>query len=131
MRQINRHPQTTKQLVCLFFHATFVNDAHRINRITTKKKIVNNIALKALIKLLVDHGDTVFQGILWSGEAYFPTIEKDLTLVFLIRAKQALHHGGLAGTVLSHKTHNAALTHVKIDMVKYAVSPKGLAHPFD
>ena len=76
----------------------------------------------------MNHSDAIFKRVLRSGKADFSAIEKYLTFIFLIGAKQALHHGGLARAILAHKTHDRTPTHFKINMIKHAVAAEGFAH---
>ena len=129
--EVNGHAQAAEQVVGLLAHTRLVDDAHLVDGITTEEQVVHDVALQALVELLVHHRDTVFQRVLRSGEADLATVERDGALVFLIGAEQALHHGRLAGAVLAHQAHDATAAQIEVDVIQNAVAPERLAHPLD
>ena len=128
--QVDGHTQTTEQVRSLFAHARLV-DHTALNRITAQEQVIDHVTLEALVELLVDHGDAVFESILRTGEAHLLAIEENGTLVLLISAEQAFHHRGLACAVLTHQAHDGAAADVEVDVIEYAVAPERLAHPSD
>ena len=131
LREVDRHAEAAEQVRGLLLHAGLVDDACRVGRVATEEQVVDNVALEALVELLVDHGYAIFQRVLGTGEAHLAPIEDDVTLVLLISAEQALHHGGLACAVLAHESHHGAATHVEVDVVEDPVATERLAHPMD
>ena len=126
--QVHGHTELSEQLGGLLFHATFIHDPHGIGGVTSKEQVVDDVPLQALVQLLVDHGDPVFQGVFRTGKADFLSVQIDLSLVLLIGAEQALHHGRLTGAVFAHQSHDRSTLYVQVDMVKHPVSAERLAH---
>ena len=126
--QVDRHAQFAEQVGCRLFHQAFVHHAHGIDRISTQEQVVDHAAFQALVQFLVHHGDAVFQGVFGAGEVDLLAVEEDFSFVFLVGAKKTFHHRGLTGAVFAHKTHDGAALYVQIDMIKYSVAAKRLAH---
>ena len=74
----------------------------------------------------MNHGNSVLQRVLRSGERDLMAVEDNLALVLLIGSEEALHHRGLSGTVLSHETHDGAPPQIEVDVIQHAVSAEGL-----
>ena len=129
--EIHCHSQFAEQLGGLFLHSAFIHDTCRVGGIPTQKQIVDHIPFQTLIQLLVHHGDPVFQGILRAGKADLLAVQKDFSLILLISPEQALHHRGLAGTVLAHQSHDRAALNIQIDVIQHPVPAEGLAHAAD
>ena len=72
----------------------------------------------------MDHGHTVFQRVLWPREINFLSIQQNNSLILLICPEQALHHGGFSGSVLTHKAHDRAFLHIKVDMIENTIAPE-------
>ena len=72
--QIDGHAKLAEQLGRLFLHAALIHDPHGVGGVASQEQIVDDIPLQALVKLLVNHGDSIFQGIFWSGKADFFSI---------------------------------------------------------
>ena len=62
------------------------------------------------------------------GTAPHMSIEENLALILLISTEQTFHHGRLTGAVFAHKPHNCTAFYIQIDMIKYSVAAKRLAH---
>ena len=62
--EVYGHTELSEKLRGLFLHSAFIDNAHGVDRITTQKQVVDHVPLKALVQLLMDHCDTVFQSIL-------------------------------------------------------------------
>ena len=112
-------------------HFLFVDHETGCFRVPAQPEVVHDRALERLIELLVHHGDTVFQRVLRPGEADLLAVQKDFSLILLISPEQALHHRGLAGTVLAHQSHDRAALHIQIDVIQHPVPAEGLAHAAD
>ena len=126
--QVHGHTEFAEQLGGLFLHSSLVNNAGGIDRIAAKEQVIDDVAFQALVQLLVDHGNAVFQGIFGPGKADLLAVEEDLAFVLLVGAKQALHHRGLTGAVFAHKSHDSSALDVEVDMVKNPVATEGLGH---
>ena len=69
--QVDGHAQLAEELGRLLFHAALVHDSHGIGGVAAQKQIVHNVPLQALVQLLMDHGNSVFQGVFRAGKADF------------------------------------------------------------
>ena len=54
-------PSLRNRSARLALHLAFVDHAHRVHRIAAQEQVVDHAAFQALVKFLVDHGDTVFR----------------------------------------------------------------------
>src|SRR5699024_4194492 len=63
------------------------------------------------------------------GEADLPSLEGDRPAVGLVHAGQDLHHGGLAGPVLSHQVMHLPRMYHQVDPVQDLNSEEGLGDP--
>ena len=74
------------------------------------------------------HCNSVFQRVFRAGKTDLLAIEEDLAFILLICTEQTFHHGRLTGAVFAHKPHNCTAFYIQIDMIKYSVAAKRLAH---
>ena len=70
LRQVDGHAQLTEQLGSFLLHSAFVYHTG-VGGVAAQEQVVNDVPLQALVELLVDHGDPVFQSILGAGKADF------------------------------------------------------------
>ena len=84
----------------------------------TEEQVVLDVAVEALVELLVHHRDAVLKGILGSGEGDLLAVEPDGPLVLLIGAEQALHQSRFSCAVRTDHTVAVALDKFNIDIFK-------------
>ena len=129
--QVDGHTELAEQLGRLFLHPAFIHDTRRVGGIAAQEQVVNDVSFQALVQLLVYHSNSVFQGVLWAGKADLLAIEEDLAFILLVSTKEALHHGGLTGAVLAHKSHDRPPFDIQIDAIQHPVPAKGFTHATD
>ena len=129
--QVDREAELAEEVGCLLAHAALVNDAQRVRREAAEEQVVLDVAVQALVELLVHHRDAVLERVLGTGEGDLLAVEQDGSLVLLVGAEQAVHHRGLACAVLAHEAHDGAAPNVEVDVVQNPVASERLAHALD
>ena len=77
----------------------------------------------------MDHGHTVFQGLLGAFEVDLLAVQGDGAGIPVIDPEQALHQGGLAGAVLSHQGVDCARPDGEVDVIQGLDAGELLADP--
>ena len=129
--EVDREAELAEEVGGLLAHAALIDDAESVRRVATEEQVVLDVAVEALVELLVHHRDAVLKGILGSGEGDLLAVEPDGPLILLIGAEQAVHHRRLACAVLTHETHDGAAPDVEVDVVQDSVASERLAHALD
>ncbi len=87
---------------------TLVDQAARRGRQTTHVDVLGHAEVRRERRLLVDHGQTAPDHVLWAAGLDGFTIDEDLARVAGVGARQDLHQGRLAGAVLADEPDDLA-----------------------
>ena len=69
--EVHRHAKLTEQLGSFLLHSALIHYAQRIGGVAAQEQVVDDIPFQALVQLLVNHGDSIFQGVLGAGKTDF------------------------------------------------------------
>src|SRR5699024_7888464 len=95
----------------------------------TEVDVLRHGALGQQVELLEDRGHPSGLGLQWVGEADLPPLEGDRPAVGLVHTGQDLHHGGLAGPVLSDQGMHLPRMYHQVDPVQDLDPEEGLGDP--
>src|SRR5699024_3320729 len=120
--------QVREQGGCVAGHPGLIHQAPAA-WFATEVDVLRHGALGQQVELLEDRGHPGSLGLQRVGEADLPSLEGDRPAVGLVHAGQDLHHGGLAGPVLSHQCMHLPRMYHQVDPVQDLNSAEGLGDP--
>ena len=126
---VDGHLQGAEDLVGTLGHDALADHDTAHLGIAPQPQVVLHSAGQGLVQLLMDHGHTVFQGLLGAFEVDLLAIQGNGAGVPVIDPEQTLHQGGLAGAVLSHQGVDRARPNGEVDVIQSLDAGEFLADP--
>jgi hypothetical protein len=109
---------TLEQLECVPAHLLLIYE-QALGGVSTQPDVVTDGALGNLVQFLVNHGNTMFQGMLGIGEIEGFAFKEKLAGILPVDAEKAFHEGGFTRTVLAHQGMDRTGFYLKVHILEY------------
>ena len=77
-----------------------------LHRITAKEDVFPNCSCRNWLKFLMDHCNSLLQGIHRVCNGCLFSIDQKFTFIHLVDSEHTLHQGGLSSSILTHQRMN-------------------------
>ncbi len=106
-----------------------LNRAEPFHRIPACIHVLCNSSLRYGLQLLMNHCKPLLKRLIRVSDAYFLSVQINLTFIHVVNTKEAFHQGGFSCTVLSHQRVNRTRTDLQVNLIQSLNARKALRYP--